>query len=255
MVRRTLIVVELLLYCQWDVTTAFWATLPCRTTTTTSSSSTVPPTASRSGSGGGGAPAFLSAPLWMAPLSNEEIFARAQQTKEDQDVPPPPKIFEDDMLNDMQAALLLLEKRVQEGPLTILEVDHLTSQLTKIRFEMKHNQHKKPPRPSSVAAASPEPSAAAPRVIDLDTPPADEEGPAYDGRGGMGQAAGTANTYVIPGMEEMTADEYQAALEQTIIDRQRQRRYSGNVTGNRSTWNYLNSLTGESGILKKKSDL
>jgi hypothetical protein len=198
----------------------------------------------------------------MAPLSNEEIFARAQQAKEEtQDMPPPPKIFEDDMLNDtMQAALLLLEKRVQEGPLTIGDVDQLTSQLAKIRFEMKQNQHKKPLRPlTAVAAASPGPSssssAAAPRVIDMDTLSADdEEGPAYNGRGGMGQAAGTANTYVIPGMDEMTADEYQAALEQTIIDRQRQRRYSGDATGNRSTWNYLNSLTGESGILKKGSD-
>jgi hypothetical protein len=191
----------------------------------------------------------------MAPLSSEEIFARAQQMNEMKDSPPPPKIFEDDMLADMQAALLLLEKRVKEGPLSVSEVGRLTTQLDKIRFEMKQNKHKKPARPStsstqSVPTPRPAGNAAAPLVIDMDTPA--DEGAAYNGQGGMGQAANTANTYVIPGMEEMTADEYQAALEQTIIERQRQRRYGGGPTGNRSTWNYLNSLTGESGILKKE---
>lgn len=221
-----------LFICQWPVV-AFWASLPRRETN----------------SCGVG---FL-----MAPLSNEEIFARTQQSKlgQQDDIPLPPKIFEDDMLDDMQAALLLLEKRVQEGPLTVSEVDQLTSQLDKIQYEMKQNKHKKPPRPStssthSTSTVQPaQVNAAAPLVIDMDTP--SDEGAPYDGRGGMGQAANTANTYVIPGMEEMTADEYQAALEQTIIERQRQRRYGGGPTGNRSTWNYLNSLTGESGILKK----
>jgi hypothetical protein len=209
----------------------------------------------------------------MAPLSNEEIFARAQQNKQaqaqDNMPPPPPKIFDDDMLTDMQAALLLLEKRVQEGPLTVLEVDQLTAQLHKIRVEMKQNQHKKPPRPVSettttatlppvtadaaTAATTTAPSrAAGPAVIDMDTP--SDEGPAYAGRGGMGQAAHTANTYAIPGMEEMTADEYRAALDRTILERQRERRYSGGATGNRSSWNYLNSLTGQSGILKKDNN-
>jgi len=221
--------------------------------------------------------------LGMAPLSSEEIFARAQQLKKDreEEAAPPPMLFDEDMLADMQAALLLLEERVQGGPgsLSVLQVDQLEAQLSKIMKEMKENEHLKPEKPAPTtaapavaAAASQAPQqpattttastsssttaannvdtlSAAPRVIDIDTP--SDEGATYSGRGGMGQAADTVNTYVIPGMDEMGPEEYRAALQQSVIDRQAKRKGSG-VTGNRSSWDYLNSLTGETGVLKKQ---
>ena len=228
--------------------------------------------------------------LGMAPLSSEEIFARAQQLKKDreEEAAPPPMLFDEDMLADMQAALLLLEERVQGGPgsLSVLQVDQLEAQLSKIMKEMKENEHLKPEKPAPTTAAAPSAAAAvssqapqqpattttttttanptsstttaannadtlsaAPRVIDIDTP--SDEGATYSGRGGMGQAADTVNTYVIPGMDEMGPEEYRAALQQSVIDRQAKRKGSG-VTGNRSSWDYLNSLTGETGVLKKE---
>jgi hypothetical protein len=72
----------------------------------------------------------------------------------------------------------------------------------------------------------------------------ESEGPAYDGSG-FGVAKGTANTYFIEGMDEMTADEYQEALAQQVIERARQRRYGlGGAHGNRQTLDYMNSLSG-----------
>jgi hypothetical protein len=215
--------------------------------------------------------------LLMAPLTDEEIFARAQQRKaaEEEEQEPPPMLFDDDMLKDMQAALLLLERRATEGPgaLSHLEVDQLDGQLQKIIREMKQNENLKPPRPlkrqepvpvtgmvppppttggSTPVSASSSTSIgsvqAGPKVIDMDTP--SDEGAEYNGRGGMGQAADTTNTYIIPGMDEMSPDEYQRELQRSVIERQAQRKRSG-VTGNRSSWDYLNQLTGESGVLKK----
>jgi hypothetical protein len=72
----------------------------------------------------------------------------------------------------------------------------------------------------------------------------ESEGPAYDGKG-FGVAKGTANTYIIDGMDEMTAEEYQAALAQEVIERARKRRYGlGGAHGNRQTLDYMNSLSG-----------
>jgi hypothetical protein len=205
--------------------------------------------------------------LLMAPLTDEEVFARAQQRKaaEEEEQEPPPMLFDDDMLKDMQAALLLLERRATQGPgaLSHLEVDQLDRQLQKIICEMKQNEHLKPARPlqqdpvlettgttSTPISASPSSSVqAGPKVIDMDTP--SDEGAEYNGRGGMGQAADTTNTYIIPGMDEMSPEEYQRELQRSVIERQAQRKRSG-VTGNRSTWDYLNQLTGETGVLKKK---
>jgi len=44
-----------------------------------------------------------------------------------------------------------------------------------------------------------------------------EEGEEYDGTGGLGLAKGTVNTYVLPGMDEMTGEEYRAALQASVI--------------------------------------
>ena len=186
-----------------------------------------------------------------------------------------PQIFDQDILDDMQSALLRMERRIQEGPLTFSEVDSLEGELQRIVTDMKVNAHRKLSKPSKKVGEAAQ--ASAPRldppspVMTADSPtysqattsPAfdtpsvsnensnDEEGPAFDGKGGMGQPRGTVNTYAIPGMDEMTPEEYQKALEQAVIERARQRRYSGQPSGNRATWDYLNHLSGETGILKK----
>lgn len=208
--------------------------------------------------------------LRMAPLSHEEIVARAaqqkQQLQDQQEQQQQPMLFDEDLLADMQAALLLLEKRVQEGPLTMLEVDELKGQIDRIRSEMRLNEHKKPERPAKVdttvtstaapsTTQSPTPPAvvatsrdAGPLVIDQDTPA--DEGLDYSVRGGMGQPADTVNTYIIPGMDEMTGEEYRAALQRSVIERQQRRKDSG-VTGNRATWDYLKQLQYPADVMEK----
>eukprot|EP00585_Thalassiosira_rotula_P001804 CAMPEP_0196135282 /NCGR_PEP_ID=MMETSP0910-20130528/3978_1 /TAXON_ID=49265 /ORGANISM="Thalassiosira rotula, Strain GSO102" /LENGTH=218 /DNA_ID=CAMNT_0041395401 /DNA_START=39 /DNA_END=695 /DNA_ORIENTATION=- len=62
---------------------------------------------------------------------------------------------------------------------------------------------------------------------------------------GYGLASGTTNTYVIPGMEEMGAEEYRDKLQETISARQAQRRkqaIESGVIGNRSSSGYLDKL-------------
>jgi len=70
-----------------------------------------------------------------------------------------------------------------------------------------------------------------------------DEGPTYDGTGGLGLAKGTRNTYIIPGMDEMSPEEYRAALQKSVSDRQsiRKERRSG-VVGNRAALQYLDQL-------------
>ena len=200
-------------------------------------------------------------------LTSEEILARSRQAAGQ---PPAqdslPLVFDDDILADMQAALLTLEKRVQEGPgsLEETELDELTAQLDRIVAEMHANPHRRHQKPVRTAAEPGAPVAAAPQAPPPSSPqgaaaatsappqtaaPAptnaaddQDEGPAYDGTGGMGQPRGTVNTYIIEGMEEMTSEEYRLALQQSIIDRQRARRAQGNV-GNRGSLDYLHSLS------------
>lgn len=74
-----------------------------------------------------------------------------------------------------------------------------------------------------------------------DTVANNEEGDAYDGTGGLGLAKGTTNTYVLPGMDQMTGEEYRAALQKSVIERQ-SRRKAGQVVGNANSNNYLDSL-------------
>jgi hypothetical protein len=98
------------------------------------------------------------------------------------------------------------------------------------------------PKPAAATVSTPPPP------ITMTNPkPYDDnesEGPAYDGTG-FGVAKGTANTYMIDGMDEMTAEEYQAALAQEVIERARKRRYGlGGAHGNRQTLDYMNSLSG-----------
>lgn len=70
-----------------------------------------------------------------------------------------------------------------------------------------------------------------------------DEGPAYDGSGAMGLAKGTANTYIIPGMDEMSPEEYRVALQKSVSDRQSKRHEGrGGMVGNRAAHQYLDSL-------------
>lgn len=72
----------------------------------------------------------------------------------------------------------------------------------------------------------------------VDTPSDDYDGTTF------GVAKGTANTYSIPGMDEMTADEYQKALEQAVIERAAKRRYGmSGRHGNQQTIDYMASLS------------
>ena len=70
----------------------------------------------------------------------------------------------------------------------------------------------------------------------------DEEGDPYQGEGGMGMAKGTKNTYMIPGMEEMSPEEYRKAIDRSIVDSMNERRKSGKPLGAQSSDNYLNNL-------------
>ena len=69
----------------------------------------------------------------------------------------------------------------------------------------------------------------------------ESEGPKFNGRSGYGMPSGTRNTYWIPGMDEMSAEEYRDALQKSVSDRQALRKQRG-ITGNRSSQSYLDQL-------------
>ncbi len=75
------------------------------------------------------------------------------------------------------------------------------------------------------------------KIIDT----SNDEGPAYEGKGGLGIAKDTRSTYVIPGMDEMDPEEYRAALQKSVSERQARRRQMG-VVGNQASGNYLDNL-------------
>jgi hypothetical protein len=189
--------------------------------------------------------------------------------------PPATKLYDDDLLLDMQRVLVALERRVKGGPssLALEDVEEMSAAVGRILDEMKSTKtsstswaNNTPPLQLSNPSVHSNPSGdllhAEPEIIlalhatatasssvaaapvsagerQLDT--SDDEGPPYTGQGGMGQPRGTVNTYVIPGMDEMTAEEYQQTLQQSIIDRQKRRRASG-VVGNLSSSSYLDGL-------------
>lgn len=205
------------------------------------------------------------------PLSAKELVAQQRAKSGLPDPDEHPKLFSDELLDDMKEILLILEKRIQDGPGSIdsVEVDNFVGMSKNVLTEMKQKEYdrledaKSPSAGSSTAASSTatavvgeSPSQASASVAPAATefPPDDpehnEDGPAYDPKGGSGSLAkGTVNTYVIPGMDEMSPEEYQKALQKSISDRQAQRRKNVR-TGNRNTWDYLNNLSGERGQLK-----
>mmetsp|Transcript_26590 Transcript_26590/g.37450 ORF Transcript_26590/g.37450 Transcript_26590/m.37450 type:complete len:333 (-) Transcript_26590:51-1049(-) len=80
-------------------------------------------------------------------------------------------------------------------------------------------------------------------AVDKVTDTSQDEGPVFDGTGGMGQPRGTRNTYAIPGMDAMSPEEYRDALQKSVIDAQRKRRQQyGGMVGNRASHSYLNQL-------------
>ena len=169
--------------------------------------------------------------------------------------------------------LLTLEKRAKEGSgsLSLLEAEEFSIMGSRVLKDMKEKDAERvsgtsslntgtakaatsssplstpPPPVQAVPSEQPVETLKSKRVTDT----SDEEGPAYDGTGGLGLAKGTVNTYVIPGMDEMSPEEYQQALQESIIHRQAERKKAGRY-GNRSSWDYLNALSGESGVLKKE---
>lgn len=191
-------------------------------------------------------------------LTHKDILARARkaagQPEEEDDEPP--QLFSDELLVDMQASLLLLEKRVKNGvnSLSKSELQNLESMLGRIVVDLEENQGSSAsPRAGAVASPLVTPRNAAPggeakTLTELQ--PAlgpevvvhnDEEGSEYDGTGGMGLAKGTVNTWVIPGMDEMTGEEYREALQKSVSERQSHRK-EGETTGNLVSNNYLNDL-------------
>lgn len=223
------------------------------------------------------------------PLSPKEILAQQVAKSGLPDPDEHPKLYSDDLLDDMRDVLRLLEKRVQGGQGSIgpAEIEQFVTMSKNILVEMKENEHQQPqdtPSPSSgkssaldkgasvssddvSATGASESSTKTPTVAAVVEKPSaktasDEEeeynpeveGPDYDPSGGQGSIPkDTTNTYIIPGMDAMSPEEYRVALQQSIIDRQKERKASGKY-GNRNTWDYLNNLSGDRGVLKKEEE-
>ena len=108
-----------------------------------------------------------------------------------------------------------------------------------------------PPPPQQTTAVTPQQSGYGATDISND------EGPAFDGSGGFGLARGTKNTYVIPGMDEMSPEEYRQKLQESISARQAKRReeaLKSGIIGNRSSNGYLDTLgsQGEMNVVHDK---
>jgi len=218
-------------------------------------------------------------------VKKQQEAARAKEEEELEELERP-QLFSDDIMEDMRTSLLTLERRTKEGPgcLTHGDIDEFAMAAGRVLRDMKAQGKSLPDRirpgerraraeaAAEEAAINAEEEGKSSEEIELIAreaydaatkgmipPPtesiiqedttSDEDGPAYDGTGGMGLAKGTANTYDIPGMDEMTADEYQEALAQAVIDRATKRRYGmGGRHGNQQTNDYMQSLSVRSNL-------
>ena len=180
-------------------------------------------------------------------LTAADILARARKSvgaPEEEDEAE--QIFQDSLMDDMQETLLALEKRVKGGPgsLTPDEITEVEAATKRIIDEMYENLGastcNNPTEPAATASVdSIETSASTENY----TPTSDEEGEAYNGSGGLGLAKGTANTWLLEGMDEMSPEEYRAALQKSVIERQGGRKGSRKgVVGNRAALQYLDQL-------------
>jgi hypothetical protein len=211
------------------------------------------------------------------PLRPQEILdrQRARQKEEEDDDDEYPKLFDDNLLNYMQQMLLTLEKRVHEGPRSIgtLQVEEFMTMSQSITNDMKHSERQRqlldpstksggviPATTTTTTTTSlPTQSAAVLHdTVSLATTSEsqheedNEDGPKYDPTGGQGSLAkDTRNTYVIPDMDQMSPEEYQQALQKSLLEQQAERRKNViSAYGNRASWDYLNHLSGQSGQLK-----
>ncbi|CAJ1954560.1 unnamed protein product [Cylindrotheca closterium] len=207
--------------------------------------------------------------------TSADILARARKAAGVEEEQEEEKIFDDALLEDMQQCLITLETRVKEGAgsIPLLEIEQLQAMATNILTEMKAKENERlatlssgsAPAAAAVAAAAVPPQQLEGSVVSEVSAPAapaaqvastsesaevantsEDDGPAYEGKGGMGLAAGTANTWVIEGMDSMSPEEYQEAIQASISARQAARKESG-VYGNRNSNDYLNTLNGAKG--------
>ncbi|GMH66663.1 hypothetical protein TrST_g10713 [Triparma strigata] len=217
------------------------------------------------------APTFLAprAPvsaLSAGKLTAADIIAKARKAAgvATEDEPSgPPQIFDDETHDSIQRTLDLIAKRVTEGSLSREETFDFIESSNSIIMDLNERMNAPaasapPPPPVSapVASAPPPPPATPPppppappappateptTVSKFDIETDDDE---YQG-GGMGMASGTRNTYMIPGMEAMSPEEYRLALQKNVIAQQNERRIANaGVVGNRAAMSYLDHLNG-----------
>jgi hypothetical protein len=200
-----------------------------------------------------------STKLRNKPLTPQEILARQREKQGLSADADEPKLYSDEILNNLQQILLTMEKRVKEGPgsVTSSEVDEFVVMSQNVLDEMKQKEYERLEDASSSASSTPastpvDVTASRTSSTIVTNPDDNSEGPAFSPSGGNGSLAkGTTNTYIIPGMDEMNTEEYREALQKSISDRQTARKGTGNY-GNRQTWDYLNNLNGESSGPSKK---
>jgi hypothetical protein len=198
-----------------------------------------------------------STKLKNKPLTPKEILARQREKQGLSADADEPKLYSDEILNNLQQILLTMEKRVKEGPgsVTSSEVDEFVVMSQNVLDEMKQKEYERLEDASSITSASTpvDVTASSTSSTIVTNPDDNSEGPGFSPSGGNGSLAkGTTNTYIIPGMDEMNTEEYREALQKSISDRQTKRKGTGNY-GNRQTWDYLNNLNGvASGPSKKK---
>ena len=198
------------------------------------------------------------------PMSPDEILAQQREKQGLPEIDEHPKLYSDELLEDMKQILRLLERRVRDGQGSIsrLEVEEFVAMSNNVVVEMKQKEFERLVEASSPAASTTasEGSTNAPTATVGKTPPiaADaedyhptQEGPDYDPSGGQGSIPReTTNTYIIPGMDEMSPEEYRLELQKSISARQSKRKSTG-ITGNRNTWDYLNNLGAGHTVMRK----
>jgi hypothetical protein len=88
------------------------------------------------------------------PTTSADILAKARKAAGIPDEEEAPKIFEDDLLDDMQQMLLTLEKRVRDGPgsVSLLDVEDLQARSSRVIVDM---HAKETDRLNGVGSAAP----------------------------------------------------------------------------------------------------
>jgi len=167
----------------------------------------------------------------------------------------PPKIVQQPPAQVAEVAQPKVESKVNVQPPPQVVVEQ--PRASKVDQTSNVGQYNSPPKLGAPFSAvqqqqqqtSPQPTPT-PQATDTYVPPKEQEdidANAIAQGGGYGLASGTTNTYAIPGMEEMSAQEYRDKLQETISARQAERRKKSlqandGVIGNRSSSGYLDGL-------------